>query len=191
MYPIHDRGAAPDVSLETSWARPSVVTIGVVVGVLMIVGGLLVANNPYSKAVEEANHVLALLKVPPHAVRLDRSPTVLLDQPAGTPGALKLVDKMSWWDVAMSPTDVTAWILSHRPAGLTVEGGQSSSGPDGRTGGVLYGDPLAPRDEQVIGTITLTAHGTEHTWLRTDGLVGYDGFFRSQPQCIRTAGASC
>jgi hypothetical protein len=93
---------------------------------------------PRQRAQADARAILGAFVPPPGARRLASDPAaaILLRQPPTYPGVNNLVDDVSFWRVAMAPTDVLDWEAAHLPR--QFESGSGGEGPWG-SGGYING----------------------------------------------------
>ena len=96
------------------------------------------ALPPRQCAEADAKGILAAFVPPAGARRLTSDPAAasLLRQPPTYPGMRNLVDDVSFWRVAMAPTDLLDWEAAHLPR--QFESGSGGTGPWG-SGGYMNG----------------------------------------------------
>jgi hypothetical protein len=79
---------------------------------------------------------MALVRVPPGAVRL-ATPPAQLSMPFARPSVVSQVDRAAYWRVPMRFAAVLGWLRAHPPVGLS-HNGRSSGGLGGRFAGDSY-----------------------------------------------------
>lgn len=78
----------------------------------------------------EADYLVTLASIPPHAVSLATAPMALSGPALGTPGTSSLIDSAHFWRVQMPYAAALDWIQRHRPAALAASGSSSATGPE-------------------------------------------------------------
>jgi len=85
------------------------------------------ANRRAAEA--EITALLADVRLPAGAVRLNAAPIAFLDEAPQTEASPNFITVTSWWSVDMPYGDAAAWVRAHPPGGLPAEVGGSYGGP--------------------------------------------------------------
>jgi hypothetical protein len=125
-------------------------------------------------AVDEAQRLLVLAKLPPGAVRAKTVPEALAGGPVlGTPGVSSLVVQTQYWRAPLSFDQVQAWLAAHSPQGLKLEGSSNGGGPSPGDTTIGYGY-VAPSTAQLESPeleIGAASAGPSSSAIRVDAVV--------------------
>jgi hypothetical protein len=92
------------------------------------------------RAEAEAAQLLAEVRLPAGAGEIATPPAALHGMQEGLSSTAALIDKPRFWRVPLSVDAALAWIRAHPPAGLTLGGSLSETGPGVYTRGIVFTD---------------------------------------------------
>lgn len=128
-------------------------------------------HQPPGKPAAEkvAQELLDAAVLPPGSQRLATSPSPLLDQPWTEVAVLNFVGRHAWWKSNLSADGLRAFLKTHIPAGMTLGGTSSATGPNqppvhSMSFYALGGDGGNPTLQ-----LSIVAAGASTAWLRLDG----------------------
>ncbi len=134
---------------------------------------VLVARNRQA-AIDEAQRLLGLAKLPPGALRAKTVPEALAGGPVlGTPGASSLVVQTQYWRAPLSFDQVQTWLEAHPPQGLKSDGSSNGGGPSPADTTIGFGY-VAPSTAQLQSPeleIGAASAGPSRSAIRVDAVV--------------------
>lgn len=124
-------------------------------------------------AVRDAGERLAMLELPPGALRRSERPSGSgseLKSPPSEPSTPNLIDLHAWWVLPDQPLEALDWIKAHLPPGSTlgIEGSESKFGRTTSWDIGLEWPPIKGRVDERALLITVTARSGGGTALRAD-----------------------
>jgi hypothetical protein len=122
------------------------------------------------RAEAEAARLLAEVQLPAGAVKIATAPSALHDMQEGLSSTSALIDKARFWRVPLSIDAALAWIRAHPPAGLTLGGSLSETGPGVETRGIVFADRDTAAWQQAQLQIGLAPLGVGVSAIRADGV---------------------
>lgn len=129
------------------------------------------AGTNKQKTEVEARRLLALVEVPPGAVRTTSVPAILRGGPAiGIPTGSP-IDDHAFWKVPLSMSAALAWLAQHAPGGMTQpESASSATRGVPTSGGYAYDAPSSSAWTEAQVDLSVAPDGASASFLRADGL---------------------
>jgi hypothetical protein len=105
---------------------------------------------------ESARREIATAPVLPGAIEVQSSPEPPLNDP---PDLDWVVDVNRWWTAPGTVDTALAFLSSHPPQGMGVDGHQESNGPGAYSRGIMFGPRTSPSDIDFELFVDVTPHG--------------------------------